>query len=96
MLILRQQQTTNWIYGSNCASVPMNRLFLSGSCAPISPPLFRRVVGGQPSLDPAGWRWFLSMKLPGEPSWCGASLITDEWAVTAAHCMYDQNNQILD
>lgn len=46
-----------------------------------------RIVGGHPASS-GSWPWMASLThklLPGY-RFCGASLITDRWAVSAAHC----------
>ncbi|XP_068749489.1 chymotrypsinogen B-like [Montipora capricornis] len=64
----------------------------AGLCGHIfPPPLFRRVIHGQASLHSGDWPWVLSIKVLGQHS-CGASLISDEWAVTAAHCFFFPND----
>lgn len=57
-------------------------------------PLFRRVINGRPSLHPVTWPWLLSLRTINEHM-CGASLISDEWALTAAHCFYDEYNKMV-
>ncbi|XP_048587764.1 chymotrypsinogen B isoform X2 [Nematostella vectensis] len=47
-----------------------------------------RIVGGEEAV-PHSWPWQLSLQMFGMHN-CGASLITPQWAVTAAHCV--QNN----
>lgn len=81
-----------------CAIVPLlqliNSVFFLGFCGQIlPPPLFRRVINGHPSLHPGDWPWLLSIKDWGQHN-CGASLITDEWAVTAAHCFFIPNDPL--
>jgi secreted trypsin-like serine protease len=48
-----------------------------------------RVLGGQPAAD-GSWPWqvalILADKAPFEGQFCGGSLITDRWVLTAAHC----------
>lgn len=46
-----------------------------------------RIVGGI-NAQPGSWPWQVTMDYTGEPSphWCGGSIITPEWIVTAAHC----------
>ncbi|XP_078377135.1 proproteinase E-like [Oculina patagonica] len=68
---------------------------LAGAFGAIPPPPFKRVIQGQPALHPFAWPWVLSIKYLGQHG-CGASLIADEWAVTAAHCFYDKNSQLVN
>ncbi|XP_048836939.1 ST14 transmembrane serine protease matriptase a [Brienomyrus brachyistius] len=54
--------------------------------------LFRmsRIVGGQNSLE-GEWPWQVSLHV-NSGHVCGASLISDTWLVTAAHCVQDEDN----
>ena len=48
-----------------------------------------RIVGGQPTtIEENPWQVAIAPK--GETFWCGGSIISDRWIVTAAHCMYDR------
>lgn len=49
----------------------------------------KRIINGWPSFQPVSWPWLLSIRRMDEHM-CGASLISNEWAVTAAHCLYDE------
>uniref|UniRef100_A0A8C0B3N5 Enteropeptidase n=1 Tax=Buteo japonicus TaxID=224669 RepID=A0A8C0B3N5_9AVES len=45
-----------------------------------------RIVGGSDARREA-WPWIVSLHFNYRPV-CGASLVSDEWLVTAAHCVY--------
>ncbi|XP_039911857.1 enteropeptidase isoform X2 [Hirundo rustica] len=45
-----------------------------------------RIVGGSDARRGA-WPWIVSLQFNFQPV-CGASLVSDEWLVTAAHCVY--------
>ncbi|NXE24602.1 ENTK Enteropeptidase, partial [Ardeotis kori] len=45
-----------------------------------------RIVGGSDARREA-WPWLVSLHFNSRPV-CGASLVSDEWLVTAAHCVY--------
>ncbi|CAH2219068.1 transmembrane protease serine 3 [Pelobates cultripes] len=54
---------------------------------PSYTPLSTRIVGGNSSAE-GQWPWQASLTFQGIHL-CGGSLITAQWVVTAAHCVYD-------
>ncbi|RMC12378.1 hypothetical protein DUI87_09893 [Hirundo rustica rustica] len=47
-----------------------------------------RIVGGTGAVE-ASWPWIISIQYSVPPNlihWCGGSLITADWVLTAAHC----------
>ncbi|XP_061168955.1 chymotrypsinogen A-like [Saccostrea echinata] len=48
-----------------------------------------RVVGGDPALD-GEWPWQVSFQ-NDRGHFCGGTLVSDQWVVTAAHCLYGQS-----
>ncbi|XP_008273983.1 chymotrypsin-C-like [Stegastes partitus] len=67
-------------------------LFVAGAygCGlPAVPPLASRVVGGV-DVQPHSWPWQISLQYNREGEWrhtCGGTLISDQWVLTAAHCI---------
>ena len=54
-------------------------------------PIGARIIGGV-TATPNSWPWQLSLRKRGGHI-CGATLITSNWAVTAAHCVKDKRAQ---
>ncbi|OWK62716.1 Enteropeptidase [Lonchura striata] len=50
-----------------------------------------RIVGGNDARKEA-WPWIVSLHFNFQPV-CGASLVSDEWLVTAAHCVYGRQQK---
>ncbi|GBL97263.1 Enteropeptidase [Araneus ventricosus] len=53
-----------------------------------------RIVGGRAAI-PGSWPWQCSLRRKGYSLYghlCGAALVNDQWALTAAHCFRDRNN----
>ncbi|KAK2898487.1 hypothetical protein Q8A67_009905 [Cirrhinus molitorella] len=60
-----------------------------GCGLPTYPPAISRVVGGV-DVNPHSWPWQVSLQYLSGSSWyhtCGGSLISDQWVLTAAHCI---------
>jgi len=59
-------------------------------CSTVSTVVTTKIVGGEAAPDHA-WGWIVSLQL-NDVHRCGASLLTYEYAVTAAHCVDDVLN----
>uniref|UniRef100_A0A3Q2WJ97 Peptidase S1 domain-containing protein n=1 Tax=Haplochromis burtoni TaxID=8153 RepID=A0A3Q2WJ97_HAPBU len=62
-------------------------IFLSKACGMAAK--HSRIVGGQ-DAPPGSWPWQAALSIFGSFS-CGGSLITDQWVLTAAHCISFQS-----
>ncbi|CAF3934950.1 unnamed protein product [Rotaria sordida] len=58
---------------------------ISCGCSSLSTIVTSRIVGGEAAPNYA-WGWMVSLQKSGKHL-CGASLLTPEYAVTAAHCL---------
>jgi secreted trypsin-like serine protease len=63
---------------------------VSCGCSEVSTVVTARIVGGEAAANNT-WGWMLSLRKSGSHI-CGASLLTSEYAVTAAHCVEDGMN----
>uniref|UniRef100_A0A8C2SXD9 chymotrypsin n=1 Tax=Coturnix japonica TaxID=93934 RepID=A0A8C2SXD9_COTJA len=60
----------------------------AGCGVPAITPVIRgynRIVNGEPAV-PGSWPWQVSLQRYGNFHFCGGSLISEQWVVTAAHC----------
>ncbi|XP_041480035.1 uncharacterized protein LOC121427594 isoform X5 [Lytechinus variegatus] len=73
---------------NNCSSLPA--VVNSPTCG-LTPAITSRIVGGTDALY-GQWPWIasLSVRVRDLPFYhlCGATLISDQWAMTAAHCVH--------
>lgn len=53
-------------------------------------PFGARIVGGEEAL-PNSWPWQVSLRYNGRHI-CGASLVNQDWVVSAAHCVYQSSD----
>ncbi|CAF4305308.1 unnamed protein product, partial [Rotaria sordida] len=65
---------------------------ISCGCSSLSTIVTSRIVGGEAAPNYA-WGWMVSLQ-KSDKHLCGASLLTSEYAVTAAHCLEDVMNNI--
>ncbi|XP_062247626.1 chymotrypsin-like elastase family member 2A [Platichthys flesus] len=82
---------------ANCGDSKMMKfvvvaLFVAGAygCGlPTFSPVVTRVVGGE-DVRPNSWPWQISLQYNRQGEWrhtCGGTLISNQWVLTAAHCI---------
>uniref|UniRef100_A0A674K742 Transmembrane serine protease 15 n=1 Tax=Terrapene triunguis TaxID=2587831 RepID=A0A674K742_9SAUR len=69
--------------------LPLPFLILACGKRLITQEIGAKIVGGSDAKEGA-WPWVVSLFFNERPT-CGASLISDEWLVSAAHCVYGRN-----
>ncbi|XP_055344100.1 transmembrane protease serine 9-like [Paramacrobiotus metropolitanus] len=77
------QTTTTAPVNANCG-VPLG----TGN-RPAS--MFQRIVGGV-TAAPLAWPWVVALVIAGQKQFCDASVLNNQWVITAAHCVqpYDE------
>ena len=78
--------------------LPRTLLVLFLCLVPLAPSI-PDIMGGEVAA-PGAWPWQVVLIDPSAGSdldgfFCGGSLISAEWVVTAAHCVYDDNNHLV-
>ncbi|XP_009977998.1 PREDICTED: chymotrypsin-like protease CTRL-1 [Tauraco erythrolophus] len=53
-----------------------------------------RIINGQNAV-PGSWPWQVSLQTSSGSHFCGWSLIDKNWVVTAAHCEFDPNSDVV-
>ncbi|KAJ1081823.1 hypothetical protein NDU88_001997 [Pleurodeles waltl] len=68
-----------------------------GCGVPAIPPKvsnYNRIVNGETAV-PGSWPWQVSLQDGSGFHFCGASLISQYWVVTAAHCNVNRNHRVI-
>lgn len=78
-----------------CITIGLNSAFSVVFASQTPKKISSRIVGGT-EADPADWPWMVALVYSGTSSnyyaqFCGASLISSKWVVTAAHCLTDDS-----
>ncbi len=74
-------------FAASLASPPIEPREDSCACSAAN-----RIVGGeQASKGQFPWQAAL-VSVGGKQPWCGGSLLSENWVVTAAHCTFDENS----
>ena len=55
-----------------------------------------RIIGGKNSAN-LRWPWMVKLyiKYQGTSTWCGGTLLSNQWVLTAAHCIVSDKNYTL-
>ncbi|XP_048210689.1 chymotrypsinogen B2-like [Perognathus longimembris pacificus] len=68
-----------------------------GCGIPAIPPVvsgLSRVVGGEEAV-PGSWPWMVYIQYKDGIHFCGGALISEDWVVTAAHCMVTTDDKVV-